>query len=64
MLPLNKCRGQAYDGLSNMSGPKSGIAARILKEEAAALPVHCLAHCINMSQRYQSPKQLDQRCPF
>ena len=48
MLPLNKCRGQAYDGLSNMSGPKSGVAARILKEEPAALSVRCMAHCINL----------------
>lgn len=48
MLPLDKCCGQAYDGASNMSGPKSGVAARILKEEPAALPVHCLAYCINL----------------
>ena len=45
---LNKYRGQAYDGASNMSGPKSGVAARTLKEEPAALPVHCLPHCINL----------------
>ena len=32
-IPLNKCRGQAYDGASNMSGPRSGVAARILHEE-------------------------------
>ena len=47
-LPLSQCRGQAYDGASNMSGPHSGVAARITQEEPAALPVHCLAHCINL----------------
>ena len=29
-------------------GPHSGVAARITQEERAALPVHCLAHCINL----------------
>ena len=47
ILPLSQCRGQAYDGASNMSGPKSGVATRIFKEEPAALPIQCLAHCIN-----------------
>ena len=47
-IPLSQWRGQAYDGASNMSGPYSGVAARITQEEPAALPVHCLAHCINL----------------
>ena len=28
-LPLSQCRGQAYDGASNMSGYITGVAARI-----------------------------------
>ena len=47
-LPLALCRGQAYDGAANMQGRKSGVAARVLKEEPAALPVHCLAHSLNL----------------
>ena len=27
MLPLDKCRGQAYDGAANMSGHVRGVAA-------------------------------------
>ena len=47
-IPLSQCRGQAYNGASNMSCPHSAVAARITQEEPAALPVHCLAHCINL----------------
>lgn len=47
-LPLALCRGQAYDGAANMQGRKSGVAARILEDEPAALPVHCLAHNLNL----------------
>ena len=28
-LPIAQCRGQAYDGASNMSGHISGVAARL-----------------------------------
>ena len=48
VLPISQCRGQAYDGASNMAGPKSSVAARILQREPAATPVHCLCHCINL----------------
>lgn len=47
-LPLSLCRGQAYDGASNMQGIRSGVATRILGENPAALPVHCLAHSLNL----------------
>ena len=32
-LPLSQCRGQRYDGASNMSGSKGGVAAQLLAEE-------------------------------
>ena len=48
VLPLEKCRGQAYDVAANMSGHISGVAARVQKEEKAALHVHCLAHSLNL----------------
>jgi len=47
-LPLSLCRGQAYDGAANMQGKRTGVATRILKENPAALPVHCLAHSLNL----------------
>ena len=47
-LPINKCRGQAYDGASNMSGAINGVAARIQYEEPSAVYVHCLAHSLNL----------------
>ena len=30
-ISLNKCRGQCYDGASNMSGVKKGVATNSLK---------------------------------
>ena len=48
MLPLEKLRGQAYDGASNMSGHIRGVAARVKREQKAALYVHCLAHSLNL----------------
>ena len=47
-LPIEKCRGQGYDGASNMMGRLNGVAANIKKEEPMALTVHCLAHCTNL----------------
>lgn len=47
ILPINLCRGQAYDGASVMSGHLRGVASRF-KEEPAALYVHCLAHSLNL----------------
>ncbi len=47
-LPITQCRGQAYDGASNMSGHLNGIAAQIAKDVPAALFLHCFAHCTNL----------------
>ena len=48
MLPLSKCRGQAYDGAANMSGHVRGVAARMKEKNNSALHVHCLAHSLNL----------------
>ena len=48
-LPLSNCRGQTYDGASNMLGKKSGVAALILEEQPKALPTHCHAHSLSLS---------------
>ena len=47
-VPVNQCRGQAYDGASNMAGHLNGVAARLKKEEPKAHYVHCLAHSLNL----------------
>ena len=48
-LPLSSCRGQTYDGASNMLGKKSGVAAKILNEVPKALPTYCHAHSVSLS---------------
>ena len=47
-VSLSNCRGQTYDGASNMAGHLNGVAAKITREEPKALFVHCLAHSINL----------------
>ena len=36
-LSLSQCHGQCYDGASNMSGSKSGVAVRLCAEEKRAV---------------------------
>ena len=47
-LPLEKCRGQAYDGAANMSGCIRGVATLVKEIQPAAIHVHCLAHSLNL----------------
>lgn len=47
-LSLSLCLGQAYDGASAMQGRRKGLATLIKTEVPAALPVHCLAHSLNL----------------
>ena len=47
-LPIVQCRGQAFDGASNMSGANNGVQALIKEENSKALYVHCLAHSLNL----------------
>ena len=47
-LPMSLCRGQAYDGASNMQGRRSGVATRFRNENPAAIAVHCCAHSLNL----------------
>ncbi|XP_048732510.2 zinc finger MYM-type protein 1-like [Ostrea edulis] len=48
-ISLNKCRGQCYDGASNMSGAKKGVAANITRKEARAIYTHCYGHALNLA---------------
>ena len=47
-LPIRLCRGQAYDGASNMSGIRSGVQALVKREAKCAVYVHCFAHSLNL----------------
>ena len=47
-LPLAQCRGQGYDGASNMMGHLHGVATQIRAEETTAISVHCFAHSLNL----------------
>jgi hypothetical protein len=49
MLPVEKRRGQGFDGAANMSGHLSGVAARMKAKEPRALFVHCFGHCTNLT---------------
>uniref|UniRef100_A0A6P4FBL9 Zinc finger MYM-type protein 1-like n=1 Tax=Drosophila rhopaloa TaxID=1041015 RepID=A0A6P4FBL9_DRORH len=48
-LPIEKLRGQCYDGASNVSGRISGLQQRVQEEESLALYVHCNAHNLNLA---------------
>ena len=47
-LSITQCRGQAYDGASNMSGIRNDAQVLFKKDEPRALYVHCLAHSLNL----------------
>ncbi|CAB3991857.1 zinc finger MYM-type 1-like [Paramuricea clavata] len=47
-LSLSQCRGQCYDGASNMLGKKSGVAKQIQECEAKALPTHCHGYSLSL----------------
>lgn len=48
-LPLKLCRGQCYDGASNMLGRKSGVGTKICEIQPKALLTHCHAHSLSLS---------------
>lgn len=48
-LSLKKCRGQTYDGASNMMGKKSGVATQIKKQQPKAIETHCHGHSLSLA---------------
>ena len=46
-LKLSCCRGQCYDGTSNVSGVKSDVATQLCAEEKRALFTYCYCHALN-----------------
>jgi hypothetical protein len=47
-IPLQYCRGQSYDGGSNMAGKFNGCQAHITAENPKAIYVWCHAHRLNL----------------
>ena len=48
-IPLVNCRGQCYDGATNMSGDNGGLEALIRRHSKTALFTHCSAHRLNLA---------------
>ena len=48
-IDVSKCRGQAYDGASNMSSSRAGVQGRISEIAPLAFYTHCQAHQLNLS---------------
>lgn len=48
-LNLNMCRGQCYDGASNMLGKSSGVAVQLRNLQPLAVETHCHAHSLSLS---------------
>lgn len=48
-ISLSRCRGQCYDGGSNMAGSRNGVKTQILREEPRALFTHCYGHSLNLA---------------
>lgn len=47
-LKFSGCRGQCYDGASNVSGAITGLQTRVRKIEPRALFTHCAGHNLNL----------------
>ena len=48
-LSMNKCRGQCYDGASNMTGAKTGVSTQIKPEEPRTIFTHCYGHSLQLA---------------
>lgn len=48
-LSINNSRGQCYDGASNMSGAKNGVAKQISDREPRAIYTHCYGYAFNLA---------------
>ena len=48
-IPINKIRGQCYDGCSTIAGIRGGVAVKIQELEHRAVFTHCFGHALNLS---------------
>ena len=46
-LDIQNCRGQGYDGASNMSSAR-GVQGHLLAENPKAMYIHCNSHVLNL----------------
>ena len=44
-LDIRECRGQCYDGATNMQSQKRGVVSFILNESPRAVATHCCSYC-------------------
>ena len=58
-LSLDDCRGQTYDGASNMMGKHSGVSTKISEEQPKAIATHCQGHSLSLAV-----KSLTKECPI
>ena len=49
-LSITNCRGQCYDGASNMTRVRNGVSSQI-SAESRAIFVHCFGHALNLAVR-------------
>ena len=55
--PLSNYRGQCYDGASNISEAKGGVAAQLTAIESRVLYTHCYCHALNLAIIVDTIKQ-------
>ena len=55
-LSWEDCRGQCYDGASNMLGAKSGVGKRVQEMQPKAHITHCQAHSLNLGVKDMASK--------
>ena len=48
-LFISSCRGQCYDGASNISGTRSGVTKQLQDDEPLALFMRCYGHALNLA---------------
>ena len=48
-LRISNCRGQCYDGASNMVGIRSGVTTVLQREEPRAILTHCYGHSLQLA---------------
>ena len=58
-LNLDDCRGQTYEGATNMIGKHSGVSTKISEEQPKAIATHCQDHSLSLAVKY-----LTKECPI
>ena len=48
-VQLSQCWGQCYNGVTNISGIRSGVSTQIIKEEKQVVYTHCYVHALNLA---------------